>query len=105
MKTWLVHSKNGNVAGFEIPNTFISRSGVVRALKRVPGVHITKYPKAWAWVDDDFVHFTIAGQRFLVVEPFGDNSRYLFITDPPMQSPAIETVRSVFAARGLFASG
>ena len=76
MRTWDLHSDAGEITGFEIGNTLTWRSTVVRLLKRMPGVEITKYPKFFSINDDDFVRFKYRGEEFVVIEPFGDNSRY-----------------------------
>lgn len=95
----------GDITGFEISNLTIGRNGVVRILKRIPSVTITKEPKAWRPVHDDFVHFKINGHNFKVIEPFGDNDCYWFVAEHEAGRPELETIRQVFAARrflGLF---
>ena len=77
MRTWPLHSKNGELCAFEIPNTLVGRHAIARFLGQIPEVHVTKWPKRFSWNDDDFVHFEFRGRNYIVEEPWGDNSRYL----------------------------
>ena len=62
------HDDKGHVTGFEISNMLISRGGVVKLLRTIPTLTITKSPKRWALDDDDFVHFTMNGHLFKVID-------------------------------------
>jgi hypothetical protein len=97
-----MHNDAGDVTGFEIGNLLIGRRGVLRVLKRIPAVTITKAPKAWAFDDDDFVHFTVNGHKFKAIEPFGDNDRYWIVAEDKAGRSEIEAIRQVFAERRLF---
>ncbi len=96
MQTWDTHTEGGQVTGFEIPNTLIWRGGVVRLLKRVPGVEITKYPKFFSLNDDDFVHFNYRGEKFFVVEPYGDNNRYWIVAESDRGCLYVPEIRERF---------
>jgi hypothetical protein len=97
MHTWDHRSRSGELIGFEISNALIDRRGVLHALERVPGVTITKAPKAWGWHDDDFIHFTLNGHRFEVIEMFGDDRRYWFAPVELGYASDVEAVRKAFA--------
>ena len=96
MRAWDTHTDDGAVTGFEINNFLITRGHVARTLKRIPGVTITKHPKMWVWSDDDFIHFTLNGHKFLVIEPYGDNSRYWIVAEGEGGRPFIETIKRMF---------
>ena len=96
MRTWDAHTEDGHLTGFEIGNLFIWRSGVVRLLKRMPGVEITKYPKFFSMSDDDFVHFRYRDEDYLVIEPYGDNSRFLIVAEHESGRPHVPDIRAWF---------
>jgi|ERR1051325_818348 hypothetical protein len=98
MHTSPTHEDKGHVTGFEISNLLISRGGVVKLLRTIPTVTITKSQKRWTLDDDDFVHFTMNGHLFKVIEPFGDNSRYLIVAEDSAGQGEVERIRKVFDA-------
>ena len=98
MHTSPTHDDKGHVTVFEISNLLISRGGVVKLLRTIPTVTITKSPKLWALDDDDFVHFTMNGHLFKVIEPFGDNSRYWIVTEDAAGQGEVEGIRKVIDA-------
>ena len=98
MHTYPTHNKNGDLIGFEISNLLISRRGVVKLLRTIPTVTITKLPKRWVLDDDDFVHFKVKDHLFNVIEPFGDNSRYLIVAEDSTGQGEVERIRKVFDA-------
>ena len=97
-----MRDESGSLTGFETSNFLVGRSSVVRILKRIPGVTLTQYPEDLASISDDFVHFTFAGHQFIVVEPYGDNSRYLLCAKNEYGRPHIPEIEQVFAKRRLF---
>jgi hypothetical protein len=102
MRTWELRKNDGRLTGFEISNLLITRSGVIRTLKRIPGVTITKGERYSERRHDDFCHFTLQGAEFAAIEPWGDNSRYLISADDETGFPYVEAVLRVFEARSLF---
>ena len=74
----------------------------MRVLKRIPGVTVTKEPKAWRPGHDDFAHFTINGHNLKVMEPFGDNICYWFVAEEETGRSELEAIRKAFAARRIF---
>jgi hypothetical protein len=59
---------------------------------------VLRWPRRWAWSDDDFCEFEIDRARFLIIEPFGDNSRFWIVSDPPVPVEVVSRVRAAFAA-------
>ena len=98
MHTSPTHDDKGHVTGFEISNLLISRGGVVKLLRTISTVTITKSPKRWTLDDDAFVHFTMNGHLFKVIEPFGDNSRYWIVAEDEAGQCEVEAIRNVFDA-------
>lgn len=98
MHTLPTHDDQGHLTGFEISNLLISRAGVVRLLRTVPMVTITRNQKRWTLEDDDFVPFTINGHLFKVIEPFGDNDRYWIVAEDEAGQGEVEGIRKVFDA-------
>lgn len=46
---------------------------------------------------DDFCEFVVDGKTFLAIEPFGDNTEFWIVAEPPEECPQIEKVREAFA--------
>jgi len=53
---------------------------------------------------DDFCEFLVDGKTFLVIEPFGDNSQFWVVAEPPEpHCPPLGRVRDAFERyRGWF---
>jgi hypothetical protein len=102
MKTYELRNKQGQVIGFEVKNTFLGRRRACRTVRDIPGVKVLRWPKRWVPTDDDFCEFEFDGSRFLIMEPFGDNSRYNIVSDPPAAESVVARIRSVFAKAPLF---
>ena len=71
---------------------------MVKLLRTISTVTITKSPKRWTLDDDAFVHFTMNGHLFKVIEPFGDNSRYWIVAEDEAGQCEVEAIRNVFDA-------
>jgi hypothetical protein len=102
MKTYDIRTDQGQVIGFEINNTFVGRWRACRAARDIPGSRIIRWPRRWALNDDEFCEFELNGSRFVIVEPFGDNSRYWIVSDPPAPEPVVAEVRASFAKAPAF---
>jgi hypothetical protein len=78
----------------------VSRRRACRIAQTVPGSVVSRWPRRFAWSDDDFCAFSVDGVPFLVIEPFGDNDCYWIVAEEPNPRwrPLIERVREVFAA-------
>jgi hypothetical protein len=101
MKTWTTNNDAGDVSGFEISNLFIGRFGIARVLRNIDGVEVTKSYRLFRNDGDDFVHFSLNGYKFLVIEPFGDNSRYWIVAENPPAPSELKQVRQAFESRRL----
>src|SRR5260221_14345190 len=77
MRTREHRNNEGRLTGFEISNSIITRNGVQRVVKRIPGASITKSTRSWRWsAYDDFLYFILNGHTFFAVEPSGDSDCY-----------------------------
>jgi hypothetical protein len=106
MKTYALRDTEGRTLAFEVSNLLLGRRAVVRIVRTVPGVRITKEPRRWRLSnDEDFCEFELAGVRFVVSEPYGDNSRYWIGPQPPRWIVGVERVEAAFARAQPFWSG
>jgi hypothetical protein len=89
---------DGRVFAFEINNFPIGRRGVRRVLERIPGCRLVRGPKRFlSWFrEDEFCEFEVEGIKFVVAEPYGDNSRYWIGPEPTRWVPQIAAVRDAF---------
>lgn len=91
------------VFAFEVDNTFPGRRGPRRVVARIPGVHIVRAPNGTgANEEEEFCEFELAGEVFVIEEPFGDSSRYWIGAKPPRWVPQIAVVRDAFSRAGPF---
>jgi hypothetical protein len=74
MKTFPLNSDEGQLIGFEIPNSFLSSGGIARFVRRIKGCDVLG-TRRWFSADEVHVRFSFSGSRFIVWEPFGDNGR------------------------------
>lgn len=74
MKTFQLKSDEGQLIGFEITNSFLSSGGIAKYVRRVRGCEVVG-TRRWFSADEIHVRFSFSGKRFIVWEPFGDNSR------------------------------
>ena len=78
MKTYDLKDGDGQLYAFEV-GSLLFRNGVSHILRRIPGVSIVWAPsrfKAPSGAVDAFCEFELEDVRFIVCEPWGDNSRY-----------------------------
>lgn len=77
MRTHPVPTKSGDKSfAFEIENAYIAPSTVARLLAGVAGVTDVRPRKKSSKSIDVHVEFMFQGQPYIVLEPFGDSSRY-----------------------------
>ena len=77
METFPLRDSGGAEYAFEIPSSYFPTSGsVARFLDRCPGVSVTRIRKAFDFVSETRVEFSLDGDLYEVWEPFGDNSRF-----------------------------
>jgi hypothetical protein len=75
MKVWPLHNERGEIIAFEIPHRFLSSRSVARYFSGIPGVTVTFVRRMFQFGEDVHARFEYSGRRFVVWEPWGDNSR------------------------------
>ena len=99
MQIYDVRGDNGELLAFEVPNWRLTRPGVARIVRRIPGAQLVRVPRYFQWRSpDEFCEFVLGGVTFIVWEPFGDNGRYWIGPQPSRPVPELEQVRAAFAA-------
>jgi hypothetical protein len=82
---------------FEIENTYVSRRTVARLLGRLDGVADVVFGGRLGSTNDVRVGFKYRNHEYIVLEPFGDNSRYWIGPENPAESAGdIGEVESAF---------
>jgi len=75
MKTYPILSDKGDFLGFEINNTFIRSSTIIKLLQK--NLNIQDIQKQKFFDSSEVrINFIYKNQDYIVWEPFGDNSRY-----------------------------
>lgn len=95
MKVFDIEDSEGRALAIGVANVGISREGVVRILRSVPGVRIVASTRLYSRTDE-FCEFEIAGVRFRAWEPSGDGSRYWIGTSPARFVEQFASVRAAF---------
>lgn len=76
MKIHEIRDEAGRIAAFEVAN--FGRHRAARFVSKIPGVNVIKRQKHFQFTaDDEFCEFELNGKRFFILEPFGDNTRFL----------------------------
>jgi len=91
MRTNPTHDEEGRLFAFEI-SSLLGRRFACRIAASVPGVRVV----AFNLRSDVFCEFEVAGETFIIEEPFGDNSRYWIGQAGGGRSAGIQTVQSHF---------
>ena len=93
-----LRDKEGRVFAFEIENSQFGRNSVCQLIQSFPGTHILRSPKKFlSWFREEvFCEFEVHGKKFMVLEPFGDNSRYWIGPEPPKWCEEVGFVREAF---------
>jgi len=103
MKTRDLRNDRGQLYGFIVSNLLLSRHGVPRIVADIPGADIVRKQKRFALTaPDDFCEFVVDGRTFHAIEPFGDNSEFWIVAEPPEECPQVEAVRRAFEQHRLF---
>jgi hypothetical protein len=105
MKVYNIKDNEGRIFAFEVNNIFFSRMRLCKLVRSIPETQIVKAPSYWSFRligEEEFCEFEIHGQKFVAVEPFGDNSRYWITPIPPIWCKQVAIVRSVFVNHKLF---
>jgi hypothetical protein len=99
MKTY-VQAETGAPFAFEVENAYLSRGKIARLLKSIPGVESASLVSHFGSSNDVRVAFKMDGHDYMVMEPFGDNSRYWIGPAEGKEDKAaaqsIEKVKQVF---------
>ena len=95
MKIHDLKDKQGRVFAFEVANTVLTRKGVCKLVKSIPGARLLS--DGTELRQEEFCVFELQGQRFKAWEPFGDNSRYWIGPEPPSWCEQVSVVRDAFA--------
>jgi len=75
MKTYPILSDKGDFLGFEIDNTFIRSSTIIKLLQK--NLNLQDIQKQKFFDSSEVrISFIYKNQNYIVWEPFGDNSRY-----------------------------
>ena len=102
MKTYDLRDNQERIFGFEVNNfPLLSRQRAAALVASIPGAEVTRWPlRTFFSQEDDFCEFIIAGKRFVISEPYGDNSRYWIGSIEPGSRECcqeLEVVRNTFA--------
>jgi len=82
MRTYPLNRDNGERFGFEINNTWIWIGSIIRILRSVPGVSEVCRVRGGA----ERIKFLLDHEKFVIFEPYGDNSRYWIVPEDPSES-------------------
>jgi hypothetical protein len=97
MKTY----PDGNVmddrsVGFEIDNIYVNLRTIQLILSTVSGVNNIKRRRPFTKWESVHIWFKYLNHNFIVVEPFGDNSRYWIGPQNPEEKINIDPIKEVF---------
>ena len=97
MKTYPIYSDLDNtLIAFEIDNTSVFLSDIMRALQNSSNVKNVHIRKAFSKSPDVHITFDFFNQPYIVWEPWGDNSRYWIGPDndnnPPIDIQELENL-------------
>ena len=90
-----LNTEDGRVCAFEVSNSFLSRRQACRIVQKIPGAVLLRRSRLFRDTDD-FCEFTLAGEAFIISEPFGDNSRYWVGTKGSTPALSLPEVRAAF---------
>jgi hypothetical protein len=76
MKTYPVIQDGSDPFAFEIDHVYLSRRTIARLLEKIEGVTEVHLGGRFGSPDDVRIEFKCQGHDFIVMEPFGGNSRY-----------------------------
>jgi hypothetical protein len=98
MRVYDLVDQQGRVFAFEVENTGLGRRGACAIVNEIPGSTMVRRPRAWSWLrEEEFCEFEVNGRRFVIEEPYGDNSRYWIGPEPPAWCEEVDVVRRAFA--------
>jgi hypothetical protein len=86
MRTYDLTDEQRRLFAFEVSNTLIGRIGACAVARGISGVSNLVETRDTAG-KDEICSFELSGERFIICEPFGDNSRFWIGTEPPHWCP------------------
>ena len=97
MKIYPLEDKNGCKIGFEIESSYISLRKIVEILSTVDKVSKIQTRRLFERSNGKHIEFEFEGEWFVVMEPFGDNSRYwIGPKDKPKISINLSDIENAF---------
>ena len=97
MRVFDLINSEGDIFAFEIQNFLLGRRAAARIIKQVPGTTVLRAPKSFLYFREEvFCEFDLAGCKFKVWEPFGDNSRYHIGPEDNKRHAEIDILRESF---------
>ena len=112
MKTYDLKDDQGHVYAFEVENILLTRGGLSRLVRRIPGCRVIRRPTPFMrWSskeNEEFCEFEVDGASFVAQESWGDNGRFwvgpkLAEGQTPQWSASVDRVRTAFRrARPIF---
>lgn len=97
MRTYPILKNDSIVFAFEIEHTCVSRRSIAKLLGSAESVAGVKLRGHFGSSDDVRLEFTYRGQAFIVLEPFGDSSRYWIGPEHPGDHPGdIGKLKKIF---------
>ena len=79
---------------FDVSNIFLTRRGAVRVVKSIPNVEMLRVPRYFQ-DNEAFCEFKLNNKKFILIEPYGDNSRFEIVCDEEY-TKELEQIASTF---------
>lgn len=96
MRVYDICNAEGAVIAFEVPNC--GRHRAQRLVRRIPGATVVRCQRRFqVCSDEQFCEFELGGRRFLLWEPWNDNSRFWIGEEPARASAQLDRLRTAFA--------
>lgn len=93
----ILDSETGDLLAFEVRNLLVTRWGLARIVRGIPGATIVRVgPNDWFPDDGERFAFDLDDVTLVVMEPFADNSRLWIGPVPPRVVPQVKVVREAF---------
>jgi hypothetical protein len=97
MKIFDLTDGAGELIAFEVPSGLLGRAGACAVARAIPGVTMIREGTSELFArEDDFCAFEVEGVRFIISEPFGDNSRFWVGPWPVRPVTQLPIVRAAF---------
>jgi hypothetical protein len=93
----LKNDENGWQFGFEVDSVFLTLRRIVNLLSSVEGISNLRRRRLFDLTNQYHIEFDFSGDSFVVLEPFGDNSRYWIVPREPNRTRKdISAIEKVF---------